>query len=91
MEWAEALVPAMLVALAIFISTGVGVLLWCRYRRERQDRSLAMTSIIASCPVNLALTLPLQVRGLARHGDHAVAIETDGGRVVPREAGTVVV
>ncbi len=39
MEWAEVLVPAVLVALAIFISVGVGILLWRRYRRERQDRS----------------------------------------------------
>ncbi len=39
MEWAEALVPAVLVALVVFGSIAVGILVWRRYRRERQDRS----------------------------------------------------
>ncbi len=37
MGWAEALVPAVLVALAIFISIGIGILLWRRQHGDNQD------------------------------------------------------
>ncbi len=36
MEWAEALVPAVLVALAIFGSIAVGILVWRRIQRRRR-------------------------------------------------------